>query len=62
MADREQEQGVPLQLLHKIVNVHGFDVETWKHAGRKPNEVGPALLVAAVRLRSHIAMPDEPIL
>ena len=39
MADREQEQGVPLQLLHKIVQVDGFDVDTWKHSGRKPNEV-----------------------
>lgn len=46
MADREQEQGVPLQLLHKIVNVNGFDVDTWKHAQRKPNQVLSASTVS----------------
>lgn len=44
MADREQEQGVPLQLLHKIVNVNGFDVDTWKHAQRKPNQARPPVM------------------
>ncbi|KAK9789231.1 hypothetical protein WJX73_005530 [Symbiochloris irregularis] len=39
MADREKEQGVPLQLLDKIVNIRGFDVTTWKSAVPKPNEV-----------------------
>lgn len=39
MADREKEQGVPLQLLDKIVNIKGFDVNTWKSAAPKPNEV-----------------------
>ena len=37
---REKEQGVPLQHLGEIVNVEGFDIDSWVQPEVVKNEVG----------------------
>ena len=36
---REKEQGVPLQHLGEIVNVQGFDIDSWSRPEPVTNEV-----------------------